>query len=70
MSPALIAFIDAVTALVPKLILLGQDIIPFVQILIKAWNAKTDPTEADWAELARMEAGLRQDLQRPIDPGI
>lgn len=60
------AYLEALIALAPKLIAAGMDIVPLVQKLVAMWNNSADPTDQDWADLAALEAPLRDQLQKPI----
>ena len=67
MTPAMMTFLTAVIALFPRIIQLGENLLPFVEILIKNWGKTNDPTQADWDALHLLEQNLRDDIQKSID---
>lgn len=59
MPPAVLGYLNAALSILPLLIQAGQDVAAWVSDLRSVANAKSDPTDADWATLdARMRDAL------------
>lgn len=52
----MLAYLTAALQLAPILIQAGQDIGPLAAKIYAMFQAGTDPTDADWAELHALEA--------------
>ena len=68
MSAATIAFITALTQLIPLLVSAGVSIIGLFEMGIKVVSNSGDPTDSDWQALADTEATLRESIDNPPDP--
>ncbi len=62
MSPAVTQIVLALIDLIPKLIQIGEEAIPFVENLIASIKSGNEPTQADWDSLDKLEALLRAKL--------
>lgn len=68
LSPTVLAFIQAASALIPVLIKAGQDVAPFVVNIVTTVIDGKEPTAADWAALQAHESSLRATLQNALTP--
>lgn len=63
---SLIAFMTLFLKLLPLMIAAGEEVFPLISRVTQLWTSGGSPSEADWAELDRLNAKYDSIIQAPI----
>lgn len=66
MSPAVLQFLEAASAIIPLIIKAGEDVTPFIVNIVQTVMGGNEPTADDWAALQAKESTLRARLQNAL----
>lgn len=69
MSPTILEFLQAASALIPLIVKAGEDVTPFIVNIVSSVMNGKDPTAEDWAALQAKESALRATLQNALGDG-